>query len=114
MLHLLELASIPSVADAPESVEHEVVQVRHPYWKDSLRIAEGVACRVHGGDCATIIERSEKGFFLDWDRWGKELFLLQPDGRANAFKRRSSTEKMLLLTDIPVYTYQNHHNNRSS
>ena len=26
----------------------------------------------------------------------------------------SSTEKMLLLIDIPVYTYQNHHNNRSS
>ena len=43
----------------------------------------------------------------------RENNLVMPH-RVNAFERRSSTEKMLLLTDIPVYTYQNHHNNRSS
>ena len=45
---------------------------------------------------------------------GGIIDLIDSPARVNAFERRSSTEKMLLLTDIPVYTYQNHHNNRSS
>ena len=71
---------------APGSVKHEVVQVRHPRWRDSLRIAEDVACRVHGGDCARITERSDTGFSLKWDRWGKEQFSLQSDGVYHFFK----------------------------
>ena len=45
---------------------------------------------------------------------GGIIDLIDSPAKVNSFERRSSTEKMLLLTDIPVYTHQNHHNNRSS
>ena len=44
-------------------------------------------------------------------KWVTFFFLgqmgaIRPFPRANAFERRSSTDKMLLLTDISLYTHQ--------
>lgn len=65
---------------ASHTIEHECVEVRHPQWKDMLRMADGVACRARRNDCAEVIERANDHFILKWDNWGVEKFVRHSDG----------------------------------
>lgn len=75
-----EQAMMRQLYFVPSMVAHRVFNIEHPKWKDSLRMAGSVACRVHGGDAARVLSLDGDTLCLKWEKWGKETFRKQPDG----------------------------------
>lgn len=69
-----EQAMMRQLYFVPSSLAHRVVNVSHPKWKDSLRLTDSVACRVHGGDAARVLSFDGNSLCLKWERWGVETF----------------------------------------
>lgn len=76
-----EQAMMRQLYFAPSTVDYRVVNITHPKWKDSLRIANSVACRVHGGDAARVLSFDGDTLCLKWERWGSETFVRSSDNQ---------------------------------
>lgn len=75
-----ENATLALLLHHPTALPHEQIPLRHPAWKDTLRISGTLACRSMGGHTARILRRSTSALTLQWSHWGTETFLQAPDG----------------------------------
>lgn len=64
----------------PTSMDHRLIRMRHPQWKDDVRLSSNVACRVHRADTASVVHESDTSITMKWDRWGIETFNLNAEG----------------------------------
>lgn len=78
---LEELAEVPTSCTEKEAVGEETVCLRHPVWRDSLRICGNRGQRVKAEEGCMIPERTERVLALDWDHWEQEEFVLRNDGQ---------------------------------
>lgn len=64
----------------PTSMDYRLIRMRHPQWKDDVRLSSNVACRAHRADTASVVQESDTSITLKWDRWGIETFNLNAEG----------------------------------
>lgn len=57
-----------------------VLGMRHPQWHDSFRVMGNRGYRVTNGDAAEVISHTAEELVVKWDRWGRERYVIQPDG----------------------------------
>lgn len=62
-----------AVTDDPAHAEY-LVELEHPYWKDSFRILGLDGCRVAIAERATVLRFTQKELILQWEKWDREQF----------------------------------------
>lgn len=57
------------------------IQLKHPFWTDSLLIKEKRVSRVNAvGELGKIVHQTKESLTIKWDKWGQETFVRGKDG----------------------------------
>lgn len=63
-----------SIHDDPDHSEY-LLELHHAWWRDGVRILGKEGCRLQTGDKAMVLLFSKKRLILEWERWGREVFV---------------------------------------
>lgn len=64
-------------------------QLSHPYWTDYLVIENNRGCRSKkASECGQIIKNTDNKVMIKWDKYGTELFVLDPESLVYRFQRQ--------------------------